>query len=164
MKRISIVPLISILLLFVPLLVNFIHAEQSWQVTNKHRDIWGPWVETQWGQEYPYNILCPLNPYGGRRCIVGLLPLVIAQIINYHKYINDANFDDDDDYYSNPIYIDDDYEIYDFPSFPELNVYLDQIRDYYSNNNCLTDTLIAALNFACGVSVEHQYVFGGDMF
>jgi len=163
MKKISIVFLISILLLFVPLLANSIHSEQSRQVTNKNRDIWGPWVETQWGQEYPYNMLCPTDPYLGRKCPVGLLPLVMAQIINYHKYINDANFDDDDDYYSNPIYIDDDHEMYDFPSFPELNVYLDQIRDYYSNNNCLTDILIAALNFACGVSVEHQYVFGVDV-
>ena len=161
MKKISIVFLISILLLFVPLLANSIHSEQSWQITNRNRDVWGPWVETQWTQEYPYNILCPLNPYWDRRCFVGIIPSSMAQIINYHKYINDASFDDDDDYYSNPIYIDDDYEIYDFPSFPELNVYLDQIRSCYSTSDELTDTLIAALNFACGVSVENQYVFGG---
>ena len=126
----------------------------------KGRIIYGPWITESWGQSYPYNMFCPLNPNSNRECLVGLIPLSFALIINYHKNIDNVYFDDGDDYFSDPIYIDDDYLQYDFPSFSELNTYLDTIRYNYANELSLNYELISALNFACGIATQHQYVTG----
>ena len=126
----------------------------------KGRTIYGPWITESWGQSYPYNMFCPLNPNSNRECLVGLIPLSFALIINYHKNIDNVYFDDGDDYFSDPIYIDDDYLQYDFPSFSELNTYLDTIRYNYANELSLNYELISALNFACGIATQHQYVTG----
>jgi len=125
----------------------------------------GGWVETTWKQGSPYNNFCPYDPppppspYG--RSVVGCVATAMSQIINYHKYVGHAYFDDSDDYHSNwnnlDIYIDDDYNDYDFPSFEELNLYLDTLNNHYTNNDTLTSNDVAALNFACGISIFMQY-------
>jgi hypothetical protein len=69
-------------------------------------------------------------------------------------------FNDSDDYYHNYInrfWIDDDYEEYDFPSFPELNEYLDTLVNHYENQILLTGDDKATLNFACGVAATQVY-------
>jgi hypothetical protein len=84
----------------------------------------------------------------------------MAQILNYHKTTNNVAFNDSDDYYhsyGNQFWIDDDYEEYDFPSFPELNGYLDTLASHYENQILLTDDDKAALNFACGVAATKVY-------
>ena len=84
----------------------------------------------------------------------------MAQIFNYHKTINNVVFDDNDDYDHNYIYfykIDDDHEEYDFPSFSELNDYLNDVDDHYKNDLDLTDVDKASLNFACGVAAKQVY-------
>ncbi len=123
----------------------------------------GGWVETTWKQGIPYNNFCPLDPLPSPsgRSLVGCVATAMAQIINYHKYIGYAYFNDSDDYHSNwngfDFYIDDDYNDYDFPSFEELNLYLDTLNNHYTNNDTLTSNDIAALNFACGISIFMQY-------
>lgn len=117
-------------------------------------------LETNWHQNHPYNLLCPMDLQTGNRSVVGCPATAMAQILHYHKEINDVLFTDDDDYYhnyTNSFYIDDDFEDYDFPSFPVLNVYLDSLRIDYSNEITPSDTEIAALNFACGVAATQVY-------
>ena len=41
-------------------------------------------IETVWHQAYPYNDQCP-DIYGSK-CIIGCVPLALAQIINYWEY------------------------------------------------------------------------------
>jgi hypothetical protein len=138
-------------------------TKNSLQNTKENITVYGPWVTESWSMSYPYNMLCPDDPYSSRKCLAGEIPVAFAHIINCHKNIDDVYFDDSDDYFSDPIYIDDDYLIYNFPSFPELNVYLDSIRYDYNNNLSLDYELISALNFACGIATNHQYVYGGTI-
>ncbi|MEA3475780.1 MAG: C10 family peptidase [Candidatus Cloacimonadota bacterium] len=141
----------------------------------KGREIWpapgttptGGWIETQWNQNpSPYWDYCPLDPEHGGKCVVGCVATAMAQIVNYHRYIDDVSFDDSDDYwstYTTPnIHIDDDWNSYDFPSFPTLNTYLDDLRACYMTNDDITNDMIAALSFACGVSTHMQYSANGS--
>lgn len=43
-----------------------------------------PLVTTQWDQEYPYNLDCPM--INGQSTMTGCVATAMAQIINYHKY------------------------------------------------------------------------------
>ncbi len=142
----------------------------------QNRDgIWPPegysptegWVATQWNQSpTPYWTFCPLDPSTMQRCVVGCTATAMSQIIHYHRWIGDASFDDADDYYSYntspPIHIDDDYLTLDFPSFPELNPHLDDLKIAYANYDYVTNDMISALSFASGVSIEMDYSSGGS--
>lgn len=141
----------------------------------KGRDIYPPpgttttggWVETQWNQNpSPYWDYCPLDPQHGGRCVVGCVATAMAQIINYHRYIDEVSFDDSDDYWSigtvPNIHIDDNWNLYDFPSFPTLNTYLDDLKACYLTNDDISYQMIAALSFACGISVEMDYSATGS--
>ncbi|MEA3474946.1 MAG: C10 family peptidase [Candidatus Cloacimonadota bacterium] len=119
------------------------------------------WIETTWTQGGPYNIFCPLAPNSYVRSVTGCAATTLAQIVNYYcGYIGNKRFDDNDDYTSltwgNDIIIDDEYYIYDFPSFPELNSYLDDLKIHYKEN-ILENEDIASLNFACGVCLYMYY-------
>ena len=115
----------------------------------------GPLLETIWSQNYPFNIFFPevscMN-------IVSCPVVAMAQIVNYHATINNTSFDDSDDYHVDifgcNFWIDDDYLEYGFPSFPELNLYLDTLTMQYENQQPLTNNDIAALCFGCAVAAK----------
>ena len=121
----------------------------------------GPLLETKWSQGAPYNNFCPIDKASGERSVAGCPAVAMAQILNYHRTTQGVQFSDDDDYYhsyaGNSYTIDDDYIEYDFPSFPELNVYLDTLLYNYENELELTDDDKAAINFACGVACKQVY-------
>jgi len=126
----------------------------------------GGWLETNWTQNSPYNALCPLDG-GGIRSVVGCPATAMAQIMNYHKTINNVVFTDADDYYhnygsGNQYWIDNDYVARQFPSFPQLNTYLTTLQQHYDNNITLTNTDKAALSFACGVAAKQVYRSDGS--
>ncbi len=121
----------------------------------------GGWLETNWHQEPPYNDFCPLDTKTGEKSIAGCPAVAMAQILNYHGNLGTIFFNDSDDYYhnygTNRFMIDDDHEKFDFPSFPELNSYLDTLRSHYQMNMTLTDMDKAALIFACGAAAHQVY-------
>ncbi len=120
----------------------------------------GGWLETQWSQNSPYNDFCPMDLVNSKRSVAGCPSVAIAQILNYHQTTNNVQFNDSDDYYhnwDNKYWIDDDYETYDFPSFPQLNSYLDTLVLHYQNQETITDEDKAALTFACGVAATQVY-------
>lgn len=121
----------------------------------------GGWLETQWHQNSPFNDFCPIDLAGGNRCVAGCPAVAIAQILNYHQTTNFIQFNDSDDYYhsygGNKYTIDDDYETYEFPSFPQLNSYLDNLMFNYQTQTQLSDENKAALVFACGVAAKQVY-------
>lgn len=47
-----------------------------------------PLIATQWGQYYPFNLLCPKNKYceDYERNLAGCGPVAMAQVVNYHRY------------------------------------------------------------------------------
>jgi hypothetical protein len=124
------------------------------------------WLKTNWTQDAPYKNLCPIDPVTSQRSIAGCPATAMAQILNFHETTNNTHFDDGDDYYHNyagrQYMIDDDYALHGFPSFPELNTYLDTLNAHYLNNAVLTDTDKAALTFACGVAATQVYTSSGS--
>lgn len=123
----------------------------------------GGWLETKWHQNSPFKDFCPMD--GDKRSVAGCPAVAMAQILNYHKTTNNVAFNDSDDYYhsyGNRFWIDDDHEEYDFPSFPELNDYLDTLAYHYDNQLLITDEDKATLNFACGVAATQVYASGGS--
>ncbi|MEN6427354.1 MAG: C10 family peptidase [Phycisphaerales bacterium] len=122
----------------------------------------GGLLETAWVQSEPYNAFCPKDPVDGVRSYVGCVATAFAQLVHYHK-VCDVRFSQDDSYTTTSgIQIDADSELYDFLSFEMLNGYLDTIRLKYSQGADLSDTDIAALNFACGAAVEMDYSSNGS--
>ncbi len=119
------------------------------------------WLETNWKQGSPYNLLCPMDPVTGSRSIAGCPAVAMAQIVNFHKTTNAVHFTDSDDYYHSyagrNYTIDDDYLTIDFPSFPMLNGYLDALQVKYNNGTTLVNNDKAALTFACGVAARQVY-------
>lgn len=121
----------------------------------------GGWLETNWTQSSPYNLLCPMDLVTGVRSIAGCPAVAMAQIVNFHQTINGVHFTDEDDYYHSyagrNFTIDDDYLQVDFPSFPMLNGYLDTLQISYDNGTTLKNRDKAALTFACGVAARQVF-------
>lgn len=126
----------------------------------------GGWLETNWTQTSPYNQQCPIDPVTSSRSYTGCPATAMAQILNYHRTTNNTYFDNSDDYYHNyagrKFWIDDDYADNGFPSFPQLNTYLDTLNAHYQNNVSLTNQDKAALSFACGVAASQVYTSEGS--
>lgn len=129
-------------------------------------DVGNGWLKTNYTQDAPYKNLCPIDPVTSQRSIAGCPAVAMAQILNFHETTNNTHFDDNDDYYHNyagrQYMIDDDYALHGFPSFPELNNYLDTLNAHYTNNIILTDTDKAALTFACGIAATQVYTSSGS--
>jgi len=126
----------------------------------------GGWLETNWTQNAPYNQMCPIDPVTHGRSYVGCPATAMAQILNYHKNINNTFFDDGDDYFHNyagrTFSIDNDFAQHGFPSFSQLNVFLDTLNSHFQNNISLTNQDKAALSFACGVAATQVFTSAGS--
>jgi len=126
----------------------------------------GGWLETNWTQSAPYNQMCPVDPVTSARSYAGCPATAMAQIINYHRTTNNTIFNDGDDYYHNyqgrTFWIDNDFALQGFPSFPQLNTYLDTLNTHYQNSIPLSNQDMAALTFACGVAAKQVYTSQGS--
>jgi len=56
------------------------------------QQIWGPWMDTQWSQGYPYNMYCPIDPITGDRCATGCAATASAQVANYWMWPHSIDF------------------------------------------------------------------------
>lgn len=122
----------------------------------------GGWLESVWDQRSPYNDFCPLDPVDANRAVVGCVATGMAQVINFHRQSN-VSFGEEDAYItSSGISIDKDSELYDFPSFDELNKHLENLRFKYSRQIEPNDTDVAALSFACGITALMDYTSEGS--
>ena len=126
-----------------------------------------PLLKSEWEQGYPYNMLCPRDPLNNYAyCAAGCPAVAMGQIINYLQTTQGTRFDDGDDYrhnYAGRVYdIDDDWETLQFPSFPKLNVLLDSVDAYFQRGDELSDTLKAAVIFACGTACTQIYTSEGS--
>ena len=126
-----------------------------------------PLLKSKWEQGHPYNILCPRDPLNSYAySAAGCPAIAMGQIINYLRTTQGTRFDDGDDYhhnYAGRVYdIDDDWETLRFPSFPQLNVMLDSVDAIYQRGDELSDTLKAAVVFACGTACTQIYSSQGS--
>lgn len=122
-----------------------------------------PLLTTQWTQGYPYNQQCPVDPLeNNKHSYAGCPAIVMGQIINHLRTTQGTRFDDGDDYYTGSYFgrqfhIDDDWDTYGFPSFPQLNEMLDSADATFQRGEDLSNTLKAAIVFACGVACKQVY-------
>ncbi|MDP8210264.1 MAG: C10 family peptidase, partial [Candidatus Stygibacter australis] len=121
----------------------------------------GGWLLENWTQSAPYNNFCPLDTVTGGRSIAGCPSIAMSQILNYHRTVNSVFFDDEDDYYHNyagrQYWIDNDYQLLDFLSFPQINSALDSLAFHYQYGLPVSNDEKAALVFACGVAATQVY-------
>ena len=122
-----------------------------------------PLLTTQWDQGYPYNQHCPADPYeNNEHSYTGCPATAMGQILNYLRTTQGTRFDDGDDYFTGnyigrQFHIDDDWDTYDFPSFPQLNEMLDSVDSTFQRGEELDGSLAAAVIFACGVACKQVY-------
>jgi len=119
-------------------------------------------LTSSWTQVAPFNMLCPIDPMENNdHCYAGCPAVAMGQILNYLHTTNNTRFNDDDDYPHNfagrNYSIDDDWETMQFPSFPQLNEMLDSADATFQRGEELSDSLIAALIFACGTACTQIY-------
>ncbi len=147
---------------------NIINANQQQKDTlfQQWPDLGNGWLKTNWTQDSPYNDFCPMDPVTNLRSIAGCPSVVIGQILNFHATTNNTYFDNFDDYYHNysgrQYWIDNDFIARGFPSFPQLNIYLDTLSAHYLNNISPTNEDKAALTFACGIAATQVYTSSGS--
>lgn len=118
-------------------------------------------LSTTWNQTQPYNALCPMDPVSNSRSLAGCPAVAMAQILNYLQETHQTRFGDGDDYYHNysgrNYMIDDDHEVNGFPSFDELNSYLEEVESAFRHDQPLNVTQRAALIFAAGTALKQIY-------
>jgi len=143
----------------------FLTRDVTWP-PDEYGSITGGWIEEEWNQNpNPYYTFCPMDP-SGSRCVVGCVATAMAQIMYFHRYIGNPVFNDSDDYwstYTSPvIHLDNDHDLWDFPTFSELNIHLADLANAFATNGEITNDMIAAINFGAGVSVEMGYSSQGS--
>ncbi len=120
----------------------------------------GGWLMENWHQGAPFNQYCPMDLIAGARSVAGCPAVAMGMIVNLGETTNGTRFDDDDDYYHNYheyYWIDDDFVAHDFPSWTELNGYMDIIDSHYAAQTPLADSDKAALVYACGAACRQVY-------
>lgn len=126
----------------------------------------GGWMRDNWTQYAPYNNLCPMDLVHHARSVAGCPSLAMGQILDFHRRFNWPRFDDGDDYYhdyaGNQFWIDDAHASRSFPSWPQLNTYLQTLFNSYFNGQTPSSTSKAALVFACGAAARQVYNANGS--
>lgn len=120
----------------------------------------GGWLMENWTQTAPYNMYCPMDLIAGQRSVAGCPAVAMGAILNCLEEINATRFDDGDDYLHNfyeTYWIDDDHVAHDFPSWLELNVYLDTLEYHYDNAIPVTTSDKAAIVYASGSACHQVY-------
>lgn len=113
-------------------------------------------IQTSWNQNDPYNRLCPL--VGGTRTVTGCVATALAQVMKYHEWPRAALARDIPGTYSPQVGV---------PGSTVsagLTLSWDAMNTYYNANetvgNGFSETAVAQLMLACGVSVEMGYGTG----
>ncbi|PKN73805.1 MAG: hypothetical protein CVU50_01060 [Candidatus Cloacimonetes bacterium HGW-Cloacimonetes-3] len=119
------------------------------------------WVKTLWTQSFPFNMMCPLDTVTGNRSVAGCPAIAMGQIVKYHHTLNGTRLNDADDYYHSysgrNYWVDNDFATVGFPSYPQLNGYLDEINNRFRYQQDLNDSLDAAIVFAVGSALKQVY-------
>ena len=112
-----------------------------------------------WDQGGTYNKYCPIDPYDGKRSLVGCGAVALAQLMYYWHYPTGFSFTADEQYVNDygaaypPCIIGDSTSAqqYKFLSFSELNNKLNNLKFNFSDDEK------AAMSFAAGIILQMQY-------
>ncbi len=107
-----------------------------------------PLIKTKWGQNGPYNKMCPTDSRG-LRSVTGCLATAMAQIVNYWQYDTDCERGIHTNVYYPECTVDYSESEYDWSN----------MRDTYSRVSYSTQeaNAVAKLMYDCGVAVDMSY-------
>ena len=127
----------------------------GYSIPSRLRSEVAPMLTSQWGQEAPFNQLCP--QMRGEQCVTGCVATAIAQLCRYHHYPEHG--------YSRNIYtwysevgeqiIDKDFSTIQFDYGNMLDSYLSGYTEQQS-------AAVASLMEVCGKAAEMQYGIGAS--
>lgn len=132
---------------------NAIENGQSTRtITNTNRTDVAPMIETAWGQEAPFNNLCP--PYNGnQRAAVGCVALAMAQVMKYHEHPAQGTGSHSYTYNGNTYSADFGATTYRWDLMTPNGMYMGVMQD--------RENAISTLTYHCGVSIDMMYNWGG---
>lgn len=112
----------------------------------------GPLIATRWGQDAPYNNLCPYNESAGKRAVTGCVATAMAQVMKYWNYPEQGVG-------SNT------YTPADHPEYGEQSAnfgettydWANMTNTYGSSSTQAQKDAVATLMYHCGVSVNMDY-------
>ena len=109
-----------------------------------------PLIQTQWGQDEPYNLLCPYDQEHGAQSLTGCVATAIAQVLYYWRYPEHGTDTVSYTSYTHGFAINENLEDYTFD--------YDKMTTTYSENSSEeARQAVAELMYACGVATEMDY-------
>ena len=118
---------------------------------DEHKAI-APLLKTTWGQDEPYNNLCPMDPVTGERSITGCVATAMAQIVAYYRY-PDQTTDEIPAYTSNGVN-----GKIEMPAVPVTDIDWDNIIDSYRTTTTADqNNAVATLMKLCGSALQMGY-------
>ena len=115
-----------------------------------------PMLTTQWGQDHPFNLSCPVNQKG-RRCATGCVATAMAQVMYYHRKNSTRQVMEDIPGYQETIDEDDGRITVD--SVPKGTVidWDNMLDDYGGSCTETQEQAVANLMLYCGASIRMSY-------
>ncbi len=111
-----------------------------------------PLITSKWGQNSPYNDLCPADVTSnvGKNCAGGCVATAMAQVMNYYEYPSTGT--------GSNSYISDSQRIYQSMDFSTVTFDWSNMVDVYDDNaTAAQQEAVAKLIHACGVSISMDY-------
>ena len=109
-----------------------------------------PLIQTQWGQDEPYNLLCPYDQEHGAQSITGCAATTLAQVLYYWRYPEHGTGTVSYTTATHGFDINENLEGYTFD--------YDKMTTTYSDDSSEESRLaVAELMYACGVAIEMDY-------
>ncbi len=111
--------------------------------------------QMEWGQDEPYNLMCPIMPKENQRSVVGCLATATAQIMGFHQWPKHAKGQHSLPY-DRSITLDYDKDgEYDWDNILPVNY-------YYTQTTPQQDSAVAKLMWHVGVACDMQYSANGS--
>lgn len=112
----------------------------------------GPLITTIWGQDAPYNNLCPYNESAGKRAVTGCVATAMAQVMKYWNYPEQGVGSNTYTPANHPEYGEQS------ANFGETTYdWANMTYTYGSSSTQLQKDAVATLMYHCGVSVNMDY-------
>ena len=115
-----------------------------------------PLLTSAWDQRTPFNNLCPIDKYTGKRCVTGCVATAMAQIMYYWKWPERG--------VGSHSYQTDNVEGTLTANFGETTYRWDLMKDRYDYQNGYDDpeNAVATLMYHCGVALNMGYSSSGS--
>jgi len=118
-----------------------------------YANIVGPLIEsTTWSQDAPWSALAPVDPQSGQKSLVGCVATALAQLVNYWRYPEQISFTSASDYTTATRHI----------GVSASGASIQHIEYPEKSFYNPSDSLMAKLSYAAGVSVQMDYTSSGS--